>query len=154
MSVPTRSLILFVFAFSIIYMFSLDTTLERFPLLKEQANFLSPILSPILYSSISPSLSASASPLFPVGKTAATSMKTMRAAVVHKPGGPESIILEQRPIPVPGKGWVLIRVHSFGLNRTHSASTELRCLHVKVIHPAFNSHPSLESRPQASSWPL
>ena len=41
----------------------------------------------------------------------------MRAAVVHKPGGPESIILEQRPIPVPEKGWVLIRVHSFGLNR-------------------------------------
>ena len=41
----------------------------------------------------------------------------MRAAVVHKPGGPESIILEQRPIPVPEKGWVLIRVHAFGLNR-------------------------------------
>ena len=44
-------------------------------------------------------------------------MKTMRAAVVHKPGGPGSIILEQRPMPVPEKGWVLIRVHSFGLNR-------------------------------------
>ena len=43
MSVPTRSLILFVLAFSIIYMFFLDTTLNEILLLKQQAKFLSPI---------------------------------------------------------------------------------------------------------------
>lgn len=44
--------------------------------------------------------------------------KTMRAAVVHKPGGPSALILEDRPIPTPDKGWVLIRVKAFGLNRS------------------------------------
>ncbi|MCJ1240612.1 hypothetical protein MMC14_008616 [Varicellaria rhodocarpa] len=48
---------------------------------------------------------------------ATTAQNTMRAAVVHAPGGPEALILEQRPLPVPEKGQVLIRVHAFGLNR-------------------------------------
>lgn len=44
--------------------------------------------------------------------------KMMRAAVVHAPGGPEVLTLEQRPIPIPDKGQVLIEVHAFGLNRS------------------------------------
>jgi NADPH:quinone reductase-like Zn-dependent oxidoreductase len=45
-------------------------------------------------------------------------MATMKAAVIHVPGGPEVLKLEQRPIPVPQPGWVLIRVKAFGLNRS------------------------------------
>jgi NADPH:quinone reductase-like Zn-dependent oxidoreductase len=45
-------------------------------------------------------------------------MKTMRAAIVHEPGGPEVIKVEQRPIPVPQSGEVLIQVKAFGLNRS------------------------------------
>ncbi len=43
---------------------------------------------------------------------------TMRAAVLYTPGGPEALKLEDRPIPVPQPGWVLIRVRAFGLNRS------------------------------------
>ena len=44
--------------------------------------------------------------------------KTMRAAVIHSPGGPEVLKLEDRPIPTPSPGQVLIRVHACGLNRS------------------------------------
>ena len=44
--------------------------------------------------------------------------KTMRAAVVHNPGGPSALTLEDRPIPTPSEGWVLIRIKAFGLNRS------------------------------------
>jgi NADPH:quinone reductase-like Zn-dependent oxidoreductase len=43
---------------------------------------------------------------------------TMKAAVIHKAGGPEALILEERPVPQPVKGEVLIRVEAFGLNRS------------------------------------
>ena len=43
---------------------------------------------------------------------------TMRAAVMHAPGGPEVLHIERRPIPQPGPGEVLIRVEAFGLNRS------------------------------------
>jgi NADPH2:quinone reductase len=42
----------------------------------------------------------------------------MQAVVVHRPGGPEVLQLEQRPIPQPSAGWVLVRVWAFGLNRS------------------------------------
>ena len=44
--------------------------------------------------------------------------ETMRAAVIHQAGGPDALQLEDRPIPTPGDGEVLIRVHAFGLNRS------------------------------------
>jgi NADPH:quinone reductase-like Zn-dependent oxidoreductase len=47
-----------------------------------------------------------------------TSMTTMKAAVIHEPGGPEVLMLERRPIPTPKRGEVLIRVKAFGLNRS------------------------------------
>ena len=43
---------------------------------------------------------------------------TMRAVVVHQPGGPEALSVRNVPIPVPERGWVLIRVEAFGLNRS------------------------------------
>ncbi|MGF6289263.1 NADPH:quinone reductase-like Zn-dependent oxidoreductase [Paraburkholderia youngii] len=45
-------------------------------------------------------------------------MTTMKAAVIHEPGGPEVLRIEQRPIPTPQQGEVLIRVKAFGLNRS------------------------------------
>ena len=45
-------------------------------------------------------------------------MATMKAAVIHEPGGPEVLKLETRPVPVPKRGEVLIRVKAFGLNRS------------------------------------
>jgi len=45
-------------------------------------------------------------------------MATMKAAVVYEPGGPDVFRIEDRPIPTPSKGQVLIRVKAFGLNRS------------------------------------
>ncbi|KAK0334957.1 hypothetical protein LTR91_003737 [Friedmanniomyces endolithicus] len=45
-------------------------------------------------------------------------MATMKAVVIYEPGGPEVLKIEQRPIPTPKQGWVLIKVHAFGLNRS------------------------------------
>lgn len=42
----------------------------------------------------------------------------MKAAVIYEPGPPEVLKLEQRPIPTPKPGQVLIRVKAFGLNRS------------------------------------
>ncbi|MDQ0468837.1 zinc-binding alcohol dehydrogenase family protein [Labrys wisconsinensis] len=42
----------------------------------------------------------------------------MKAVVIHQPGGPEVLKIEQRPVPQPQPGQVLIRVEAFGLNRS------------------------------------
>src|ERR1700740_3212594 len=51
------------------------------------------------------------------GRQAEEKMAVMKAAVVHQPGGPEVLKIEERPIPEPQPGWVRIRVRAFGLNR-------------------------------------
>ncbi len=45
-------------------------------------------------------------------------MTMMKAAVMYGPGGPEVLKIEDRPIPTPQTGEVLIRVKAFGLNRS------------------------------------
>jgi len=42
---------------------------------------------------------------------------TMTAMAIKVPGGPEALVPEQRPLPVPGKGEILIRVAAAGVNR-------------------------------------
>ena len=42
----------------------------------------------------------------------------MKAAVLKEAGGPENLIIEERAIPTPSEGWVLIKVKAFGLNRS------------------------------------
>ncbi len=42
----------------------------------------------------------------------------MKAVVMHEAGGPEVLRVEQRAVPRPHAGQVLIRVEAFGLNRS------------------------------------
>ena len=42
----------------------------------------------------------------------------MRAWVIRAPGGPEQFSLEEVEIPEARKGWTLIRIRAFGLNRS------------------------------------
>lgn len=42
----------------------------------------------------------------------------MKSIVLHAPGGTENFIIEERPIPTPPVGWVLIQIKAFGLNRS------------------------------------
>ncbi|WP_307294321.1 zinc-binding dehydrogenase [Pedobacter agri] len=42
----------------------------------------------------------------------------MKAAVLHQPGSAENIRIEQREVPKPAEGEVLVRIKSFGLNRS------------------------------------
>ncbi|HVZ54861.1 MAG TPA: NAD(P)H-quinone oxidoreductase, partial [Pseudolabrys sp.] len=42
---------------------------------------------------------------------------TMTAIGIKAPGGPEALAPEQRPVPVPGEGEVLIKVAAAGVNR-------------------------------------
>jgi len=49
---------------------------------------------------------------------------TMKAAVIYTPGGPEVLKLEDRLIPTPSKGQVLIRVKACGMNRSELFTRE------------------------------
>jgi NADPH:quinone reductase-like Zn-dependent oxidoreductase len=42
----------------------------------------------------------------------------MKAVMMYEPGGPEVLKIEDRPIPQPRTGEVLIRVKAFGINRS------------------------------------
>jgi len=44
--------------------------------------------------------------------------KSMLAATLYQPGGPEALVLNQSPFPTPQENEVLIRVRAFGLNRS------------------------------------
>jgi len=43
--------------------------------------------------------------------------KHMKVVDVPQPGGPEALVLAERPVPEPGRGEVLIKVAAAGLNR-------------------------------------
>jgi NADPH:quinone reductase len=44
-------------------------------------------------------------------------MTQMRAVEIRAPGGPEVLVLCERPVPVPAPGELLVRVHAAGVNR-------------------------------------
>lgn len=46
----------------------------------------------------------------------------MKAVVIHEPGGPEVLKIEERLAPNPKPGWVLIRVRAFPLEWPGSRS--------------------------------
>lgn len=45
------------------------------------------------------------------------SSAAMRAVVITRPGGPEVLHLQERPLPEPGPGEIRVRVHTSALNR-------------------------------------
>ena len=45
-------------------------------------------------------------------------MKKMKAIVIYEPGGPEKLLLEERPIPKLREGWTLVKVRGFGINHS------------------------------------
>ncbi|KAA5605125.1 NAD(P)H-quinone oxidoreductase [Roseospira marina] len=51
------------------------------------------------------------------GDTAAPRPETMTCVEIATPGGPEGLVPKTRPVPEPGEGEVLIRVHAAGVNR-------------------------------------
>src|SRR3954471_347513 len=41
----------------------------------------------------------------------------MTAIAIRAPGGPEVLVPEQRPVPAPGSGEILVKVRAAGVNR-------------------------------------
>jgi NADPH2:quinone reductase len=41
----------------------------------------------------------------------------MTVIAIHSPGGPEVLVAEQRPVPTPGEGEILVKVAAAGVNR-------------------------------------
>lgn len=59
----------------------------------------------------------------------------MRAVVLEGPGAPETLEIKNVPRPVPQPGWVLVKVHAFGLNRSE--------LHFRQGLGSFGSFPRI-----------
>ena len=43
---------------------------------------------------------------------------SMKAIVIHEPGGPEKLCYEEVPVPAVREGWSLVRVRGFGINHS------------------------------------
>ncbi|MDR6417603.1 NADPH:quinone reductase-like Zn-dependent oxidoreductase [Pseudarthrobacter sulfonivorans] len=59
----------------------------------------------------------------------------MRAVVLDGPGAPDALKMRDVPRPVPKPGWVLVKVHAFGLNRSE--------LHFRQGLGSFGSFPRI-----------
>jgi hypothetical protein len=76
---------------------------------------------------------------------------TMRAVVIYTPGGPEVLKLEERPIPIPKAGEVLLRIHAFGLNRSEQVPAHRIPLSESKLTPLTDSsHARATLRPSLS----
>ena len=51
-------------------------------------------------------------------------METMKAIVIYEAGGPEKLLLEERPIPELQEGWTLVKVRGFGINHSEIFTRE------------------------------
>src|SRR5215813_10089933 len=52
-----------------------------------------------------------------LGQAAMSVPATMTAIAIRAPGGPDTLVPEQRPVPRPGEGEVLVKVAAAGVNR-------------------------------------
>jgi NADPH2:quinone reductase len=64
----------------------------------------------------------------------------MTAVAISKPGGPEVLVPEQRPLPTPGAGEILIKVAAAGVNRPDV----LQRLGLYPVPPGASDLPGLE----------
>ena len=53
--------------------------------------------------------------------------------VIHQPGGPEALLLEDRPVDEPGPGQIRIRHHAIGVNF-------IDCYHRSGLYPLALPH--------------
>ena len=72
----------------------------------------------------------------------------MRAVVVQQAGGTEVLRLEERPVPEPAQGQVLIRVKAFGLNRSELYTRLGHSPTVRNSRASWGSRRSALSRPR------
>ena len=83
-------------------------------------------------------------------KRRAVRKATMKAVRIHSFGGPETLIFESAPRPVPGKGEVLIRVHAAGVNpldvKVRDGITEAWVKHTLPLVPGWDVSGEVESR--------
>ena len=80
----------------------------------------------------------------------------MKAAVIKTAGGPENIIIEERPVPTPTEGRVLVKVKAFGLNRSELMTRKGLSPGVKIISAEIrwkDDHPA-NIVPRPGSIPL
>ena len=54
-----------------------------------------------------------------MSETTATSdlPETMKVVEISEPGGPDKLVMAERPVPKPGLGEILIKVVAAGVNR-------------------------------------
>ena len=64
----------------------------------------------------------------------------MTAVVISKPGGPEVLVPEQRPVPKPGPNQILIKIAAAGVNRPDV----LQRMGLYPVPPGASDLPGLE----------
>ena len=60
---------------------------------------------------------------------------TMKAVVLTKPTAAEDIILTDVPVPAVKSGWVLVKIHAFGLNHSEQILRQFEIEHDYIQKP-------------------
>lgn len=60
---------------------------------------------------------------------------TMKAVVLTKPTAAEDIILTDVPVPAVKSGWMLVKIHAFGLNHSEQILRQFEIEHDYIQKP-------------------
>ena len=60
---------------------------------------------------------------------------TMKAVVLTKPTAAEDILLTDIPVPAVKSGWVLVKIHAFGLNHSEQILRQFEIEHDYIQKP-------------------